>query len=219
MSTRILLSYDHAILRQGLRSLVEGEPGLEVVGEAGNGRAAVALAGELRPDVVVMDVAMPDLNGMDATRQITSRMPGVRVIGLSIYGDRRRVAEMFQAGASGYLIKDQAFEELAVAIRAVAAGKVYLSPAVAGEVVGDYVHGRGAADAAARPGVRLTPREQEVLQLMAGGKATKQVAMILHVSIKTVETHRRLLMEKLVLHSVAELTKYAIREGLTTVEV
>jgi DNA-binding NarL/FixJ family response regulator len=223
--TNILLVDDHKIVREGLRSLLEGEADFRVIAEAGDGRAAVALAREHQPDVVVMDIAMPHLNGIEATRQIIHALPRAKVIALSMHSDRRFMAEMLRAGASGYLLKDAASEELIQAIRTVVAGNLYLSPQITDVVVDDYLRrlpsagsitpthgaGRGAFTV-------LTAREREVLQLMSEGKATKQIAMILHVSIKTVETHRRQLMEKLDLHSVAELTKYAIREGLTTVD-
>ena len=233
MSLTLLLADDHQIVREGLRSVLEAEPDMTVVAEAGDGRVAVQMSEETQPDVVVMDIAMPHLNGVEATRQIIGRRTGKppKVIALSMHQDRRFMTEMLKAGASGYLLKDAASEELIQAIRTVATGKTYLSPRVAGVVVDDYVRrlpgegdeGEGGGNAGGRGGVpnafqKLTAREREVLQLMAEGKATKQIAMILHVSIKTVETHRRQLMEKLNLHSVAELTKYAIREGLTSVE-
>ena len=190
---------------------------MQVVAEANDGRSAVQLAQELQPDVVVMDVGMPGLNGIEATRQITNREPDAKVVALSMHSDRRFMGEMLKAGAKGYLLKDGAFEELATAIRSVVANKVYLSPRIADVVVDDYVRrtpGQAAGDTSAF--AKLTPREREVLQLMAEGRATKEIAMDLKVSIKTVETHRRQIMEKLQIHSVAELTKYAIREGLTT---
>jgi DNA-binding NarL/FixJ family response regulator len=192
---------------------------MEVIAEARDGRGAVQLAHELRPDVVVMDVGMPGLNGIEATRQITSQEPHARIVALSMHSDRRFMGEMLKAGAKGYLLKDGAFEELATAIRSVVANKVYLSPRIANVVLDDYVH----RDASGMSGdtsafAKLTPREREVLQLMSEGRATKEIAMDLHVSIKTVETHRRQIMEKLDIHSVAELTKYAIREGLTSLD-
>lgn len=225
---RILIADDHQILRQGLRSLLERHTDMQLVGEAADGRSAVRMAGELKPDIVIMDVAMPDLNGIEATRQINTGDSGARVVGLSMHSDRRFIAEMLRAGAKGYLLKDSAFDELAGAIRAVVADRVYLSPDIADVVVEDYLRrspgDRGATGAAAAAGGggqssvfnRLSPREREVLQLMAEGKATKEIARELHVSVKTVETHRRQIMTKLDVFSVAELTKYAVREGLTT---
>jgi two-component system, NarL family, response regulator NreC len=176
----------------------------------------VGLSERLSPNVVVMDVAMPDLNGVEATRQIARQASGTKIIALSGLSDRRFVSEMFAAGASAYVLKESAFAELATALHAVTAGKTYVSPAVAGGLVEDYV--RGGTPRRSTAFSRLSAREREVLQLLAEGKATKQAAACLRVSVKTVETHRRNLMEKLGLHSVAELTKYAIREGLTTVE-
>ena len=224
MTTRILLADDHQIVREGLRSLLEQHPDMEVIGEANDGRLAVEMAQQLSPDVVVMDVGMPHLNGIEATRQITSRGSHVRVVALSMHADRRFMTEMLKAGAKGYLLKDGAFEELATAIRAVVGDQVYLSPRIADVVVDDYVRrssgaGSGGGGENAGAFARLTPREREVLQLMAEGRATKEIAADLKVSIKTIETHRRQIMEKLDIHSVAELTKYAIREGLTSLDV
>ena len=227
---KVLIADDHRIVREGLRSLLEDQPDLEVVGEADNGRQALEMAAEHEPDVVVMDVAMPQLNGIEATRRLMNDQPDTKVVALSMHSDRRYVAEALKAGAAAYLLKDGAFDELVAAIRAVVANKVYLSPRVAGVVVDDYVRrlpgekGEGEAAGAGAPadasGVfhKLTPREREVLQLMAEGYATKEIATRLHISVKTVETHRRQLMEKLQLYSVAEVTKYAIREGLTSLE-
>jgi len=214
MAIKVLIADDHQIVRQGLRTLLEKEPDLEVVAEAENGRSTVRLVREKHPEVVIMDVAMPDLNGIEATRQIISEMPKVKVIALSMYADRRFVANMLKAGASGYLLKDCASEELVRAIRVVLAHKTFLSPGVADIVVKDYVQTPMGPEASVFN--VLSNREREVLQLMAEGKSTNQIAELLHVSVKTVETHRQQMMQKLKIHSVAELTKYAIREGLTT---
>lgn len=216
MSIRILLADDHKITRQGLRSLLEQQDDMEVAAEAENGRTAVALVDELLPDVVIMDVTMPDLNGVEATRQIVSKYPDVKVIALSMHSDTLFVTEMLRSGASGYLLKDCAFEELTRAIRAVMNDKTYLSPSISAVVVEDYLHRLSKADFSAS-GI-LTDREREVLQLMAEGKSTKQIALKLHISIKTVETHRRQIMNKLDIHTVAELTKYAVRKGLTSLD-
>ena len=212
METRIVIVDDHKVLRDGLIRLLNEQAGFKVVGEADNGRAAVKLASELSPNVVVMDARMPDLNGVDATRQIHASDPSVKVICLSAQADERTAREMLTAGAVGYVLKDFAFDELAEAIRSVSKGNVYLSSAVAGLVVNDYVKSQP------DPGGTqvLSGREREVLQLIAEGRATKEVAARLNVSVKTVETHRRNLMEKLRVDSVAELTKYAIREGITS---
>jgi len=220
MGTRILLADDHRIMREGLKSMLREEPDMSVAGEAENGRQAIEMAEELAPDIVVMDIGMPDLNGIEATRRITADTAGVKVIALSMHSDRRFVAEVLKAGASGYVLKDGAFEELAVAIRTVMAGQTFLSPRIADVVVEDYLRGMNRGSGMA-PGVfaALTPREREVLQLLAEGKATKEAAACLHVSVNTVETHRRQIMSKLDIYSVAELTKYAIREGLTSLEV
>ena len=212
--TRVILADDHTIMREGLRGLLAQVPRVEVVAEAEDGRAAVKLARKLAPDVIIMDIGMPDLNGIEATRQIMAKSPDVKVLGLSIHCDRRFVAQMLAAGAAGYLPKDCAFEELASAISTVAANRKYLSPSVVDTVVEHYVQQMEATGSTAY--TVLSPREREVLQLMAEGQTTKQIALSLHVSPKTVETHRRQAMEKLGLYSVAELTRYAVREGLVS---
>jgi len=216
MSIRILLADDHKIMREGLRSLLEKKPDMEVVAEAEDGRMTVQLARKLRPDVVIMDVTMPDMNGIEATRRITAELSGVKVVALSIHSDRRFVAGMLTAGASGYLLKDCAFEELEQAIHAAAGNRVYLSNGIAGIVVEDYVNHLHKTESSVF--FVLTAREREVLQLLAEGKTTKQIAFSLGRSIKTIETHRRRIMDKLNMYSIAELTKYAIREGLTNVQ-
>lgn len=216
MSIGILLVDDHAIIRQGLRSLLEKQPDVEVVAEAENGRKALELVRELQPEIVIMDVSMPGMNGIEATRQICTELPKVKVIALSIHSNRRFVTNMLRAGAVGYILKECLFDELVQAIQAVAAGDSYLSPRITGVVVGDYTkHLSASFDS---PLATLTSREREVLQLVAEGKSTKQIVLELHVSNKTIEANRRQIMSKLDLHSIAELTKYAIREGLTTLE-
>ncbi len=214
MKIRILLADDHRLMSTGLRSLLGKEPDMAVVGEAYDGRMAVRLAEELAPHVVVLDVTMPDLNGIEAARQILKRTPATKVLALSMHCDHRYVSEMLLAGASGYLVKDCALEELAQAIRVVHDGQRYLSPKVTSAVVDEYVRRLGGD----RPKAMsvLTNREREVLQLLAEGRTTKQIARRLHVSPKTIETHRRQLMQKLDLHSVAELTKFAVKEGITS---
>lgn len=213
MSIKILLADDHAIMRQGLRSLIEKQPDMEVVGEAEDGRKAIELVRELVPDIVIMDITMPDLNGVEATRKITGELPKVKVIALSINSNRRFVTDMLGAGAAGYVLKECLFDELVQAIQAVAAGHSYLSSRITGIVVEDYVNRM--ATVADSPLASLTGREREVLQLVAEGVSTKQIALKLHVSTKTVEANRRQVMEKLDIHTVAELTRYAVREGLT----
>lgn len=213
MCLRIVLADDHEIMREGLSALVDREPGLQVVAAVGDGRATVEQVRRQRPHVVVMDVGMPELNGIEATRQIRSEAPDTKVVALSIHADRRFVAGMLEAGASAYLLKGGAFRELVAAIRAAVAGQFYLSSEIAGVVVEDYLQHRAAADAPAPSA--LTAREREVLQLTVEGKTVSQIAAALAISEKTVGTHRSHLMEKLDIHTVAELTKYALREGLT----
>jgi len=214
---RLLLVDDHKIVRDGLRSLLRGETDMEVAAEAENGLEALRLAEKLNPDVIVMDVSMPDMNGIDAARAILERSPRCRIVALSMYSDRRFVEGMLRAGVAGYMLKDGAFEELARAIRAVAAGQAYLSPCIAETVIKDYVHSLEGGRGGFFP--ELSARERQVLQLVAEGKSTRNVAETLHVSVKTVETHRRQIMEKLNVRSVAELTKCAIREGLTSLDL
>lgn len=213
MSIRVLLADDHELMRAGLRSILEKGKEVEVVAEASDGRGAVELAEEYKPDIALMDITMPNLNGIEATRQIVGE-GWSKVIALSIHCERAFVIEMLAAGASGYLLKNSASAELMTAIRSVRNGDVYLSPRIAGMVVQKYVqdHGRGQSFAT------LTPRERQVLQLIAEGKSNKEMAGHLTISIKTVETHRAQLMEKLGIFTVAELTKFAIREGLTSLE-
>ena len=217
MHIRILLADDHDMMREGLKSLLHDEEGLQVVGEADNGKKTVELASKTRPNVVVMDVAMPDLNGIEATRQIVKANPNTRILGLSGHANKQFVREMLTAGASGYVLKKRAYEELVSAIREVMQGKKYLSPDIARGVIDDYVElSSSLSDNPAF--VVLTPREREILQQLAEGKSTKEMAGDLSVSVKTVETHRRNIMEKLDLHSVAELTKYAVREGVASLD-
>jgi DNA-binding NarL/FixJ family response regulator len=219
MAIRVVLVDDHQILREGLKSLLSKQLDMEVVGEASSGREALELARKLRPDVMVMDIAMRDLNGIDATRQITSEIDGTRVVALSTHSDRRYVSEMLAAGATGYLLKDGAFDTLAKAIRSVASGQVYLAPGIADVVVADYVkHLSGEATTTPSSARGLTAREREVLQLIAEGISTKEIASKLHLSVKTVETHRRQIMEKLGIYNVAGLVKYAVREGLASID-
>ena len=216
MTIRVLIADDHTIMRAGLRSLLEKENQIEVVAEAENGRRAVQLAVEHEPDVVVMDVSMPDLNGIEATSQVLENLPEAKVIALSMHTDKRFVMGMLRAGASGYLLKDCASQELANAIVSVASNKKYLSPDIAGVVIEDSLY--GIQQEGETVSSLLSAREREVLQLIAEGWSTKQIAAHLYVSVKTVETHRRQIMKKLDLHNIADLTKYAIREGMTSIE-
>jgi DNA-binding NarL/FixJ family response regulator len=217
MGVKILLADDHKIMRDGLRSLIEKLPEMEVVAEAENGRTAVKQTRRFRPDVIVMDINMPDLNGIDATRQIVAEFPETKIIAFSMHTDHQFVAGALKAGVSGYLQKDSAFEELAQAIRTVVANQTYLSPKITGDVVKGYLE-KLLVDESAAPAF-LTAREREVVQLYAEGHKTKQIADRLNLSVKTVETHRRKTMEKLDITSIAELTKFAIREGLTTLDI
>jgi DNA-binding NarL/FixJ family response regulator len=215
--TQILLADDHSLFREGLRHIIEDELGMSVVGQAETGRKAVELARVHHPDIVIMDISMPDLNGIEATRQLLQEFPEILVIALSMHADRRYVSEMLSAGAKGYLLKHSAVDELERAIRTVLEKKIYITPEVAGVVVAEYLQHLGTARPAATPSP-LTAKEREVLQLLAEGKSTKEIAADLHVSIPTIDTHRQHIMEKLDLHSIAELTKYAVREGLTSLE-
>ena len=214
MPIRLLIADDHQVMRQGLRALLDSQSDMDVVAEASDGRDVVEKAAHHAPDIVLMDIGMPGLNGIDATRQIVKLSQSTRVIALSMHADRQFVQGMLQAGAAGYLLKDSAFEELAEAVRRVAAGQVYLSPAIAGVVVESLKSDSQDVEF----DDSLTPREREVLQLMSEGHSTKEIALRLHISVKTVETHRRQVMHKLSIYSVAELTKYAIRNGLTKLE-
>jgi DNA-binding NarL/FixJ family response regulator len=214
MGIRVVIADDHKIVREGLRSLIDKQPGMEVVAEAENGRTTVQKVEEVSPDVVVMDISMQDLNGIDATRQIVSRFPSVKVIALSIHSDKQFVAGMLSAGASGYLLKEGDFRELTDAIRMVVSNQVYLSPRIAGIVTEGYVRHLSETDSSAHS--ILTAREREVLQLLTEGLSAKNIASHLQLSVKTVEGHRQKIMGKLKVNNVAELTKYAIREGLTT---
>jgi len=221
MAMRVLIVDDHKLVREGLRSLLEKEPDMKVIGEAEDGHTALSLVQQESPDVVIVDVAMPNLNGIEATRQILTKAPNTRVIALSMYADRRFIIGMLNAGASGYLPKDCAFEELAAAIRAVAANRTYLSPTIVDVVVKDYIHQlRFTQLGKNNTGVfsTLTSREREVTQLLAEGKTVKEIARHISLSVKTIETYRQHIMTKLNTHSIAELTKYALREGLTSLD-
>jgi len=216
MSIKVILADDHEMMRKGLRSLFEQEIDIEVIAEAENGRKAVELAWELQPDIIIMDVSMPDLNGIEATRQIKKDFPDIKVIALSMYTNERFILEMLKAGVSGYLLKDSAFEELIKAIRTVMLDRVHLSPEVTSIMLNEFMQKAQHKDNTSFS--VLTAREREVLQLIAEGNTTKKIASQLNVSVKTVDTHRQHIMEKLDIHNIAELTKYAIRLGLTSLE-
>jgi two-component system response regulator NreC len=210
---RILLADDHQLMRSGLRLLIEQQPGLTVVGEAGDGREVVSLAKSLKPDVVVMDIGMPNLNGIEATHQITQSQPEIAVVILSMHSDESYVLRVLKAGAKGYLLKDSADADLIKAVHAVAGGKSFFSPAVSKVLLDDYVR------KLKRSGIEdaydlLTPREREILQLIAEGKSNKDVANLLNLSVYTIETHRSNIMEKLHLRGLPELILYAVRKGI-----
>lgn len=205
---RILLADDHAVVRQGFKMILAAQPDMEIVGEAGNGREALESSGRLQPDVIVMDVAMPELNGIEATRRLADVSPRTRVLALSMHKDSVYVREILRAGARGYLLKDSIASDLLAAVRAVARGEGYLSPGVSDAVLNDYR--RHVTD----PIDLLTSREREVLQMIAEGKTNKEIATVLNLSVYTVDAHRGRIMEKLNLHSVNELVRFAVRYGL-----
>jgi len=213
MGIRVALADDHKIVRDGLKSLLDQCPDIEVAAVADNGRQLLAMVETAQPDVVLLDVSMPEMNGIDVVRKLSASCPTVKVVMLSMHSDRRFVTESLNAGARGYLLKDSAFEELVMAIVAVNSGEFYLSPKIAGVIVQDYLRKNSSPVETAFS--LLTNREREVLQHIAEGKSTKEIAFNFNVSVKTVETQRQQIMKKLNMFSVAELTKYAIREGLT----
>lgn len=216
MNIRIIIGDDHRIMREGLRSLIEREADMEVVAEADDGREAVKLTGELKPDIVIIDLAMPNMSGIEAIRIIHDKYSDVKVIVLSMYSDKRFVSKALEVGAHGYMVKDCAAEELIQAIRAVLVNHIYLSPSISRSVVEGYLNHLSIT----RPGYKsiLTPRECDILRLIAEGKNTREMASILNLSIKTIETYRQRIMNKLNIRSIAGLTKYAIGEGLVFLE-
>lgn len=217
MAIRVFIADDHKLFREGLKELVNKQPQMNVVGEAGDGQSTFRMIRDVHPDVIIMDISMPDLNGIEATRQILAENPDVKILALSMHSDRRYVSQMLRAGAKGYLLKEAATEELATAVKTVCRNLTYLSPDIAGDVVDSHVRHRTEPEESSAYTV-LSNREREVLQLLAEGNSTKETAGKLFVSVKTVETHRRNIMGKLEIHSVAQLTKYAVREGLTAIE-
>ncbi|HSG26986.1 MAG TPA: response regulator transcription factor [Candidatus Krumholzibacterium sp.] len=214
--TRILLADDHRLMTEGLKALLDRSPGFEVAGIALDGIEAVEMAAEERPDIVILDVSMPRLNGVEAARQILRDLPETRIIMLSMHADRRFVQESLKVGARGYILKESASNEVLQAIKAVSRGEFFLSPPLRDRVINEFIE--LIRDGDVEEASPLSPREREVLQLVAEGRSTKEIAGTLNVSVKTIESHRRQIMEKLDLHSVAELTKYAVRTGLTTLE-
>ncbi|MBI9016686.1 MAG: response regulator transcription factor [Phycisphaerae bacterium] len=217
MATTVLIADDHQIMREGLKNLIDQQDGMQVIGEAGDGRRAVELTQEHSPNVVIMDVSMPGLNGIEATRQIKNQNPATKVLALSVHPGRHFVSDMLKAGAAGYLLKNCAFKEMKIAIDTLLEDHTYLSPGLTDVIVEDYVKQLNSGQTAVCAG--LSSREREVLQLIAEGNSTKQIAQLLHVSAKTVATHREHIMSKLSIHNVVDLTKYAVREGLTSFEL
>ena len=215
MLIKVLIAEDHKIVREGICALLNKEADIKVVAEAEDGATAVKLARELLPDVVVMDIGLPNLNGIEATRQIVAGVPGVKVIALSMHSDRRYILEMLKAGAKAYLLKDCAFEELVQAVRDVKRNKVYLSQKITETMINEQIL---LTQEESSVFTLLSDRERQALQLIAEGKTMKEIAHSLKVSVKTAETYRQRIMEKLNMHSVAELTRYAIREGLIQLE-
>lgn len=214
MSIKVLIADDHQIMRDGLRAMLEKEPDIKVVGDAPNGRMAQLLSRDLTPDVIIMDISMPELNGIDATKQIAAEFRGVKIIALSMHSDRRFVLNMLKAGAAAYMLKDDAFKNLAKAVRMAVANKTYLSHEISDLLENSRQTSPTSLESAEFQ--LLSCREREVLQLVAEGKTSNQIADSLHISAKTVETHRQQVIVKLNIKGVAELTKYAIREGLTS---
>lgn len=213
---RVILVDDHAMVREGIRAIVERDPSIRVVGEASDGREGIELIAELKPDIAVVDIGMPNLNGVEATRQLTRDHPDVAVVALSMHTDKRFVLAMFEAGARGYVAKDSIADEIVRAIHAVARGRKYISSDVAGPVIEGATRQEPALPDKPSPAPILAPREREVLQLIAEGKTSGDIAELLHLSVHTVDTHRRNIMKKTRARSVAQLTKLAIREGLTS---
>lgn len=211
--TRVLIADDHTLVRAGIRSLLDKLPGIEVIAESGNGMEVLRLVAEHQPRIVLMDIAMPDLNGLEATTRLTELHPNVRVVILSIYSDEEHVYQALRAGASGYLLKGGSIEELELAIRSAARGETFLSPQISRPVIDEYVR----RTRASRPEEILSTRQQQVLQLIAEGKTMKQVALDLGISVKTAETHRAQLMDRLDIHDVASLVRYAIKMGLVKI--
>ncbi len=217
----IVIADDHQMFRNGLKSLLESDTGVRVVGEAGNGKDLVKLALEKQPDLVILDISMPELNGIEAARQLSTAGIKTKIIALSMHSDVSYVKNMLQAGASGYILKDCAYDELSLGISLVSVNQTYLSPQIADMMAKDYARKLSAQNESPGNGSSvpvLTSREQEVLRLIAEGNSTKEIAGILDVSVKTVETHRKQIMSKLDIHSIAELTKYAVRKGLVSIE-
>jgi DNA-binding NarL/FixJ family response regulator len=212
---KILIADDHSIVREGLKSLIDKQRAMEVVGEAEDGQTAIQLTKELMPDIVIMDVSMPNLNGIEATREILSHKPDTKIIILSMYTDKHIVKESLEAGASGYILKSNLLDELLKAMKSIKANERYLSPQITGIVIEDYIQ---TETNTLRKKIILTSRERHILQLIAEGKTIKEIARTLHISPKTADANRRQMMNKLNIFNIAELTKYAIREKITSLD-
>lgn len=215
-TTKIIIADDHEVVRLGLRTWLEKQPGYQIVAEAVNGEQAVAMAKELLPDVIIMDITMPGLSGIEATKQITEADASINVIALSIHSDKRFVARMIGVGARGYLQKECAFREIVRAIETVFTDQIYISPSIAGDDVRVYL--RQLKSSTYQDPLQLTDTERDILKYIALGKSTKEIADLCFLSVKAIERYRHLLMEKLDMHSIAELTKYAVSEGLISLE-
>ena len=213
MALNVFIVEDHTLVRSGIRALLQAAPNLNVIGEASNGRDAVEQIQKLQPDLVLMDVAMSELNGIDAARQVHAALPSARIIMLSMHEDRQYVFESLKAGATGYVLKSAAFQDLIAAIDTVMSNRNYISPGLSDIVMNDYIRRAQGEEQATELG-RLSGREREVLQLIAEGKSSAEVGDLLHISVRTVDTHRHNIMTKLEIHSIAGLTKFAIRHGL-----
>lgn len=213
MTYTVILADDHRIFRDGLRPLLDRQPDFEVVAEAEDGLETLEMVWEHKPDILVLDISMPKLNGIEVTRRVVSEFPQCKIVILSMHADRRFVLETLKAGASGYLLKESSFKELLSALRAAVNGQIHLSEQISGTVIKEYLS--IAKQSAGSAFSLLSAREREVLQMLAEGKSNKEIASQLNISVKTIETHRKNIMEKLNIHTVAELTKYAIREGIT----
>jgi DNA-binding NarL/FixJ family response regulator len=214
VNKKIFLADDHQIILDGLSSLLEKQTNLQVIGTATSGRETIEKVQKLKPDILILDITMPDINGIDIAKQIKKSMPEVRIVALSIHQNLRYVSEMIKAGASGYLLKQCAFEELALCLRMVEADQLFLSPTISQTLVQDYLYRM--ANESENAFSLLSGREREVLQLLAEGTSAKQIAELLNLSVKTVETHRQNVMRKIGAHNLADLVKYAIREGITS---
>jgi DNA-binding NarL/FixJ family response regulator len=214
MTLKIILADDHKVLRQGLKSLLDTHKEFQVIAEADDGLSAIKLVKKHKPDIVILDIGMPNMNGIQATQHIVNET-NTKVLALSMHSDQRFVSKMLQSGASGYMLKDCAFEELISAVQTIATGKIYLSNDITGSIINEYINRIQSIESSNQP--VLTSREREILQLISEGNSTSDIANIINVSTKTVETHRKNIMDKLDIHSIAKLTKYAVREGLTSI--